>query len=375
MKLSTNLIHGKKEITGISHAVVPDLTFSTTFERNEFGEIRDEQDVYSRTSNPNRRLLESKLATIENGVDSIAFSSGQAATMAIFHVAGGKHVIIPDDMYYNGKILLEECYAHRGLTFSVVDMTNLIEVENAISEKTALIWIETPSNPLLKITDIAAICKLAKKYHLLVACDNTWATPYHTQPFEFGVDIVMHSTTKYMGGHSDILGGCVILNEKSAHLTAPIRNFQKLGGGVPSPFDCWLLNRSLATFMLRMPVHAANAMQLATFLSKHPAILKVNYPGLVSNEYHEVAAKQTINGFGGMISVLVDKSEKEVMQLASSMRIFKHATSLGGVESLVEHRRSVEGTHAVSPNNLLRISVGIEDIQDLIEDFDEALTR
>lgn len=373
--LATQLIHGTDNHHIEQVSVVSDLVLSTTFERNESGDFAEGQDVYTRSSNPNRRELESKLALLENGTSAFAFSSGQAATLSIFHALGGQHIIIPDDMYYNGRVLLEQCFKHRNLTFSVVDMTDLAAVEAAIKPETSLIWIETPSNPLLKFTDITAVTSIAKRHNILTACDNTWATPFHIQPFKFGVDVVMHSTTKYLGGHSDVLGGCVILNESSEHLKGVIADFQKYGGGVPSPFDCWLLNRSLATFVLRMPVHAANAMKLATFFSEHDVVERVNYPGLETNIYHEVAKKHMQNGFSGMMSILLDMTESEIKKRASNMKYFKHATSLGGVESLVEHRRSVEGDNPTSPVNLLRISVGIENVQDLMDDFDKFLTR
>lgn len=371
-QLATLAIHGtNKTPRGV---VVPDITLSSTFEREEDGTIAEGQDIYSRASNPNRRLLEEKLAAFEGGTIALAFASGQAATMSIFHCFGGKHVLLPDDIYYGSKALVDKLYQQRNLTFTTVDMTNIEAIEAAITPETALIWIETPSNPQLKITDIEAVVALAKKYSILTAADNTWATSFFTQPFDWGIDLVMHSTTKYLGGHSDILGGCVVLNEASEHLAPLLRDYQHLGGAVPSPFDCWLLNRSLSTFPIRMPVHAKNAMKLAFFLEKHPKILAVNYPGLPSNRFHEVAKKQMKNGFGGMLSVLVDATEANTMRLASSMQIFKHATSLGGVESLIEHRRSSEGSFSQSPPNLLRISVGIEAIEDLIADFDNALS-
>lgn len=371
--LATQLVHGTDKQHANQSSVVSDMVLSTTFERNSSGDFSEGQDVYTRSSNPNRRELESKLALLEGGTSAFAFASGQAATLSIFHALGGKHIIIPDDMYFNGRALLEQCFVDRNLTFSVVDMTNLSVVEAAIKSETSLIWIEAPSNPLLKFTDISAVAAIAKKHGVLTACDNTWATPYHIQPFKFGVDIIMHSTTKYLGGHSDILGGCVILGESSENLKERIANFQKYGGGVPSPFDCWLLNRSLATYLLRMPVHASNAMKLATFLEGHPLVERVNYPGLETYMYYQVAQKYMQNGFGGMMSILVKLNEATIKKRASSMKYFKHATSLGGVESLVEHRRSVEGDNPTSPPNLLRISVGIEDIQDLIDDFGDFL--
>lgn len=404
MKIETLAIHAGNHGDPTTGAVVPPLILSTTFERAEDGSIVDGRDIYTRASNPNRRALEEKLAALEGGSEAIAFASGQAATMSIFHSLGGNsHVILPDDIYYNTKVIIDNLYANFGLTCTAVDMTDLGAIKRAIKKNTKLIWVETPSNPSLKITDIQAVVKIAKSKNIMVACDNTWATPFFTRPFELGVDLVMHSTTKYFGGHSDILGGVVILppapdggaffsSPKSSliddrELVAPplgaggaaglIRTFQTVGGAVPSPFDCWLLSRSLSTYAVRMPVHGYNAMKLATFLETQPQIEKVNYPGLKSNEYHKVAKKQMqgadgVPCFGGMMSILVKGGQKEAMALASKLKIFKHATSLGGVESLIEHRYSVEGIHSTSPENLLRISVGIENIDDLIADFEQA---
>ncbi len=382
MKIETLAIHAGNHGDPTTGAVVPPLILSTTFERANDGSLVEGRDIYTRASNPNRRALEEKLAALEGGSEAIAFSSGQAATMSIFHSLGaGSHVILPDDIYYNTKVIIDTLYSCFGLTCTEVDMTNLSEIKRAIKKNTRLIWIETPSNPSLKIIDIQAVTKIAKVKGIIVACDNTWASSYFCKPFELGVDIVMHSTTKYFGGHSDILGGCVILpNLKSLPeregrgevLSNAIRTFQTVGGAVPSPFDCWLLSRSLSTYAIRMPIHAQNAMKLALFLENHPKIEKVNYPGLKSNEYHRIAKKQMIGGYGGMMSVLVKGRQKEAMELASKLKIFKHATSLGGVESLIEHRFSVEGLHSKSPENLLRISVGIEHIEDLITDFENA---
>ncbi|MFN3488513.1 MAG: trans-sulfuration enzyme family protein [Emticicia sp.] len=380
MKIETLAIHAGNHGDPTTGAVVSPLILSTTFERAADGSIVEGRDIYTRASNPNRRALEEKLAALEGGSEAIAFASGQAATMSIFHSLGGNsHIILPDDIYYNTKVIIDNLYANFGLTCTAVDMTDLGAIKRAIRKNTKLIWIETPSNPSLKITDIQAVVKIAKAKNILVACDNTWATPFFTRPFELGVDLVMHSTTKYFGGHSDILGGVVILppNSSQSDLASKIRTFQTVGGAVPSPFDCWLLSRSLSTYAIRMPVHAQNAMKLATFLEAQPQIEKVNYPGLKSNEYHKVAKKQMqgadgVPCFGGMMSILVKGGQKEAMELASKLKLFKHATSLGGVESLIEHRFSVEGIHSTSPENLLRISVGIENIEDLIADFQKA---
>ena len=401
MKLETLSIHAGNHADPATGAVVAPITLSTTFERAADGSLVEGRDIYTRASNPNRRALEEKLAVLEGGSEAIAFASGQAATMSIFHSLGaGSHVILPDDIYYNTKIIIDTLYANFGLTCTAVDMTDLGSIKRAIKENTKLIWIETPSNPSLKITDIQAVVELAHANNIIVACDNTWATPFCTRPFEYGVDLVMHSTTKYFGGHSDILGGVVITappveasNLPDGESSSPIgrgvlappsgaggafiRTFQTVGGAVPSPFDCWLLSRSLSTFAVRMAVHAQNAIKLALFLEKQPQIEKVNYPGLKSNAYHKIAKRQMHNAegvpcFGGMMSILVKGGQKEAMALASKLKIFKHATSLGGVESLIEHRYSVEGVHSTSPENLLRISVGIEHISDLIADFEQA---
>ncbi|MFN3849029.1 MAG: trans-sulfuration enzyme family protein [Spirosomataceae bacterium] len=375
MKPETLAIHAGQHPDPTTGAVVQPMILSTTFERAEDGSFIEGRDIYSRASNPNRRALEAKLAALEGGTDAVAFGSGQAATMSIFHSLGaGSHVILPDDIYYGTRYMIESLYANWGLTCSVVDMTDLSQIKKVIKKNTKLIWVETPSNPSLKVADIQAVVKIAHAKNILVACDNTWATPYFTKPFEFGVDIIMHSSTKYFGGHSDILGGCVILKNNTV-ITEKIRLFQTVGGATPSAFDCWLLTRSLSTFYARMPIHGANAMKLAEFLETHPKIEKVHYPGLKSNEYHKTAKKQMKNGFGGMLSILIKGDEAQAMRFSSSMKIVTHATSLGGVETLVDHRRSAEGEHSVSPPNLIRVSVGIENIEDLIQDFKEALDK
>jgi cystathionine gamma-synthase len=321
--------------------------------------------------------LEHKLAVLEGGAEAIAFASGQAAAYAVFQaiLEPGAHVLIPDDCYHGIRTLLGQVYECWQVQAEEVDMSEVSQVADAIRPETKLIWIETPTNPKLKIFDIQAIAKIAQAKNIPVACDNTWATPFFQRPFELGCDMVMHSTTKYFGGHSDILGGAIVLNEKNTPLATRIRTIQSAGGGVPSPFDCWLLNRSLATFPLRMPVHASNAAALALFLNQHSAIERVYYPGLPSHPNHAVALAQMKQGFGGMLSIEVAGGKEKAIQLAENLQIFAHATSLGGVESLIEHRRSAEGAQPRSPDNLLRISVGIEYIGDLLADFRQALER
>jgi len=356
---------------GDSDISIP-LHLSTTYRRNEEGEFGD--FIYTRLGNPNRLAVEQKIATLEGGTEAITFSSGMAAVNALFGnvLEPGDHIIIPNDCYHGTKHLLESFFKKWKISYDAVDMTDLKNIENAINPQTRLIWIETPSNPQLKITDLKGLATLAKKHKILTAADNTFATPLLMKPLEQGIDFVMHSSTKYLGGHSDILGGVVIVKDVS-EISNNIRDYQKSAGAVPSPFDCWLLNRSLSTFPLRFKVQCSNAAQIAEYLSGHSKIQKVFYPGLPSHTNHHIAKEQMKNGFGAIVSVLVGDSKEDALQFAGRLRIFQHATSLGGVESLLEHRRSAEGAHPLSPDNLLRISVGIEHIDDLLMDIEQAL--
>jgi cystathionine gamma-synthase len=372
MELSTRIIH-ENNVTHESGAVTPPIILSTTFERGEDGISFPEGYIYSRYDNPNRKSLESKLGMMENGAACVSFSSGLAAATAVFQsLKTGDHIVLPDDAYFSMYSILDHLFVNFGLTYTRVDLSNTSQLQSSIQPNTKLVWMETPSNPLLKITDIEAVVSIAKQHHCFTVVDNTWGTPFYTQPLELGVDIVLHSTTKYLGGHSDILGGALIFKETNQRYEF-IRNCQKYGGAVPSPYDCWLLCRSLSTFSARMPIHSANAMRLAQYLETHPKIEKVLYPGLPSHPQHAVAKKQMKNGYSGMLSILVKGGRAEALQLASHLQLFAHATSLGGVESLVEHRKSVEGDTSPTTENLLRVSVGIEDAKDLIADFEQAL--
>jgi cystathionine gamma-synthase len=372
MDLATRLIH-EGNVKHESGAVTPPLVLSTTFERGEDGLSFPQGYIYSRYDNPNRHSLEQKLTLMEHGTACVSFSSGLAAATAVFQsLKTGDHIIMPDDAYFSMYNIISHLFANFGITFTKVDLTDLKQLQSAIQPNTKLIWMETPSNPSLKVTDIAAVVAVAKQHNCFTVADNTWATPYYTQPLESGVDIVLHSTTKYLSGHSDILGGALIFKTTDERYEF-IRNVQKYGGAVPSPHDCWLLCRSLATFTARMDVHASNAMQLAQYLETHPKIEQVLYPGLPSHPQHAVAAKQMKNGYSGMLSILVKGGRAEALQLAHHLKLFTHATSLGGVESLVEHRKSVEGDASATPDNLLRVSVGIESVKDLIADFEQAL--
>lgn len=372
--IETAIIHNFKK-TSTNAEVAEPISLSTTFHRESNGLHDPEGFIYSRASNPNRISLERNLALLENATAALAFSSGMAATYAIFQsLENGSHIILPDDIYYGTKLLIDKILTESNISYSIVDMSNNKFISAAINTKTKLIWIESPSNPSLKICDIKATADLAKKHNIITVCDNTWATPFHTKPLELGVDIVMHSSSKYFGGHSDILGGAIMWSGNlNTDLSQKLKDCQTLGGGVPSPFDCWLLNRSLMTFQLRMTKHAYNAHILAQYLESHEGIERVYYPGLPSHPQHDISLNQMHNGFGGMISIIIKGNEQNCINVASRLKVFNNATSLGGVESLVDHRKSAEGVYSTSAPNLLRISVGIENIDDLIDDFKQAL--
>lgn len=348
------------------------IYLSSTYKRNNDGTYNNDF-VYSRTDNPNRKILEKSIASLENGKFAFAFASGMAAVHAtIQSLKANSHILLPDDIYFAIRKLVDEVFKDWNLTYDLVDMTNLQAVEKAVKSNTALIWVESPSNPQLKISDIEAISKIAKKHNILYAVDNTWATPVFQNPLELGADIVVHSTTKYFGGHSDVLGGCVVVNDEK--IAEKIKAIQSLSGAVPAPFDCWLIARGIQTLPLRVHKQTENALKLAQYLETHPKIEQVLYPGLESFPQHKLAKKQQKNGFGAMLSVLIKASKKETVLISTKLNYFTTATSLGGVESLVEHRKSVEGDTSPTPDNLLRISVGIEHIDDLIADWQQALS-
>ena len=371
MKLETLAVHAGRAVDTATGAVTPSITPSTTFERAEDGSF-PHGHVYTRSSNPNRDALETALAALEGGAVALAFGSGQAATAAVLQtLASGDHVLLPLDLYHGTRHLVQHVLARWGLSADFVDMTDVASVEAAIRPSTRLIWVETPSNPQLQVVDIAAVAALAHAHGALCAVDNTWATPILQRPFELGADLVMHSTTKYIGGHSDVLGGAVIVND--AGLAASLRDLQKLSGAVPSPFDCWLLLRSIPTLPYRVRAQTEHAAALATFLSGHPRVSVVHYPGLPAHPGHALAARQMSGGFGAMLSFQVEGGQTAAMAVAARTRIFTRATSLGGVESLIEHRASVEGPDSQTPAGLLRVSVGLEHSDDLIADMAQAL--
>jgi cystathionine gamma-synthase len=370
--VETLAVHAGSDIDSATGAVTSPIHMSTTFVRSAEGTYTD-GFMYGRTDNPNRRALEECLAALEGGERAFAFSSGQAASAAAFMALGaGDHLLLPADIYYLTGVLGSEVLGRWGLETSMVDMSDLDAVRAAIRPNTRMIWVETPSNPRLKIADIAAIVEIAHAAGAWCVCDNTWATPIATRPLLLGADAVMHSTTKYLAGHSDVTGGALILREEG-DLCARVKQVQNVGGAVPSPFDCWLLLRSIRTLPWRVRAHSANATAVATSLAAHPAVERVNYPGLPTHEGYDIAQKQ-MSLPGGMLSIEVRGGAAAALRVTHRVRLFTVATSLGGVESLIEHRRSVEGATSTSPESLLRISVGLEHADDLIADLAEALS-
>ena len=361
----------KNEIENIKPVSSP-IYLSTTFERNNDGTYNNDFQ-YTRSNNPNRQILENCIAKLENGEACYAFASGMAAISAVFQsLKPGDHVLLPDDVYFNIYMLMSDVFERWGLEVSSTDVANLNDVAASIQDNTAVIWVETPSNPQLKITDIKEIARLAKSSEALLVVDNTWPSPVLQNPLDLGADIVIHSTTKYFGGHSDVLGGCVVLKENN-DLAKRIQSIQTLSGAVPSPFDCWLITRGIQTLHLRVMAQTKSAHMLANFLESHAKIESVNYPGLESHPQHLVAKRQMKNGFGAMLSVIINGDQQTTIEVSNKLEHFTRATSLGGVESLVEHRQSVEGPDSNTPDNLLRISVGLENINDLIDDWKQAL--
>ena len=371
MRIETLAAHAGHAVDPTTGAVTPPIHLSTTFERETDGSYR-QGFLYARTSNPTRGLLERALADLEGGASAIAFSSGLAATNAVFQVlAPGDHVIAPEDAYYGTLKLLREVFAPWGLEADACDMSDLAAVEKLLRPNTKILWVETPSNPLLRVVDIAALAELAHRVGARCVVDNTWATPVLQRPLDLGADLVMHSTTKYLGGHSDLVGGALVSSADDDY-TAKLRTLQGLGGAIPSPFDCWLLLRGIRSLPWRMRGHCANAEAVARFLSTHPAIEAVHFPGLATHPGHAIAARQ-MSDFGGMLSIQVRGGESAAIALTNRLTLFTRATSLGGPESLIEHRASVEGPTTISPRNLLRVSVGLENAEDLIEDLERAL--
>ena len=370
MKIETLAVHAGHEIDPASGAVSAPIQLSTTFERDVEGTY-SRGFMYTRNDNPNRRALEEGVSALEGGQAAVAFASGTATTGAIFQaLAPGDHVLAHVDAYYGTTRLLREIFLRWGLEADFVDMSDLAAVKKALRPKTKLAWMETPSNPLLKIVDLSRIAELVHEAGALCACDNTWA-PILQRPFDLGADLILHSTTKYFGGHCDVLGG-IVVTKKNSEVFRRIRNIQYEGGAVPSPFDCWLVLRGMRTLPWRMRAHSENAAKVAEFLAGHGKVQRAHYPGLASHPGHEIAKAQ-MSMFGGMLSFEVKGGRDAAMKVASRTKIFIRATSLGGIESLIEHRASIEGPGTKSPEGLLRLSIGLENADDLIEDLNQAL--
>jgi cystathionine gamma-synthase len=376
VRIETLAVHAGHHVDPATGAVAPPIHLSTTFERAADGTV-PHGFVYARDDNPTRGALEEALARLEGGAAALAFASGSAATLALFHaLRPGDHVVVPHDAYYGTARLLREVLGPWGLGASFVDTRDLDAVRAALRPATRLVWLETPSNPLIGVSDIAAVAELARAVGARVAVDNTWATPVLTRPLALGADVVMHSTTKYLGGHGDVIGGALVAREDDETF-ARARALQKVGGAVPSPFDCWLVLRGIRTLPVRVRAHSEHAMRVARYLHAHPAVLAVHYPGLETDAGHDVARRQmAADGtprFGGMLAFRLRAGRDASLAVAARLRLFTRATSLGGPESLVEHRATVEGVHTRTPDDLLRVSVGLEHPDDLVADLEQAL--
>ncbi len=372
MNIETLVVHKGRDVDPTTRAVTPPLYMSTTYERNSDGSYPEGGYTYGRTDNPNRRLLEELVTALEKGEAAAAFSSGVAAIMSVFQaLQPGDHVIAPRNVYYGTVRLLRDIMARWGLGVSFVDMSTLRAVEATIQDSTRIVFVETPSNPLLTVTDLEAVAATARDRGIYTVCDNTSATPVLQRPLDLGVDLVVHSSTKYLGGHGDVTGGIVVA-ARSEGLFERIREVQQDGGAVPSPFDCWLLLRSIRTLPYRVRAHTSNAAQIAAYLAAHSRVEDVFYPGLAEHPGHEIARRQ-MEDFGGLLSFRVKGGRDAAFGVASRTRLFTRATSLGSYESLIEHRASVEGPHSTTPQDLLRVSVGLENPEDLIADLAQAL--
>ena len=371
MRIETLAVHAGRKVDPSTGAVTPPIHLSTTFERDPDGTY-PRGYLYGRDGNPNRTALEECLTQLEGGSTAAAFASGSAATEAVLlALSPGDHVVAPRDVYHGTARLMREIMVPWGMEVTFADMDEPGRLAEAVRANTKVVWVETPSNPLLKVTDIAAAVEVAHEAGAVCVCDNTFATPILQRPLDLGADLVVHATTKYLGGHTDVLGGAVV-GRSEDDLFQRIRKVQVRGGAVPSPFDCWLVLRSIGTLPYRMRAHCQNAMRVAAFLDGHPRVEAVYYPGLRHHSGHEIAARQMAL-FGGMVSFQVKGGKDRAMAVAARVRIFTRASSLGGTESLIEHRASIEGPGTATPENLLRMSIGLENPDDLTEDLAQAL--
>ena len=379
MKFDTKVVRAGIEPDPTTGAIVPPIYQTATYVLPEVG--RDLGFDYTRSANPTREILENNLATIEGGRFGTCFSSGMSAVDSVLKLLKmGDHVVCSDDVYGGVSRHFNNILVNYGLTFTYVDSSNPKNVENAIRSETKLFWIETPTNPLLKITDLNAISKIAKKHQILFGVDSTFATPVFLRPFEFGADIVMHSTTKYISGHNQLIGGIIITNDEEIH--ERMKFVQKTIGAIPSPFDCWLTLIGVKTLHLRMERHASNAQAVAEFLESHPQVEKITYPGLKSHPQYEVA-KEQMDGFSGMISFELKGGIPAGTTVMNNVKLCSLAESLGAVETMITHPATM--THVDVPaeerharglsDGLVRISVGIEDPDDIIDDLKQALEK
>jgi cystathionine gamma-synthase len=373
--VNTLCVHAAHVPDAATGAIAEPIHLSTTFERNADGEY-PRGYRYSREGAPNRTALEDCLAQLEGGAGTAAFASGLAANMAVLELLNAGDVLIASHEGYYGSLRQFAAFAERrGARIELVDLSDTAAVDAALAQRSGrarLLWIETPTNPLLNVVDLERLAALGHNAGALVVCDNTFATPVCQRPFAFGVDLIVHSATKYLGGHSDVLSGVVAVREPGA-LLERLHEWQRVAGAALAPFDCWLLRRSLATLALRVRAQCAGALRVAGFLERHARIEQVFYPGLRGHRGHAIAVRQMTGGFGAMLSVCVAGGREAAMQVAARTRLFTRATSLGGVESLIEHRASIEGPGTRVPENLLRLSVGIEEPEDLIADLEHAL--
>ena len=379
MKFNTKVIHGNQHHDPSTGAVMPPVYQTSTFVQTSPGVPLAEYE-YSRAANPTRTALEQALASIENGVRGLAFASGLAATDSVMKLLKpGDEVIAMDDLYGGTYRMFARIYQEYGIKFHFVDMTNYEKFQSLINENTKLVWVETPTNPLMKLADIAEIAKITQKHNLLFAVDNTFATPYLQKPLDLGADIVMHSATKYLGGHSDVIAGALIVKDEA--LGEKLHFAQFATGGTLGPMDSYLVLRGIKTLHLRVQRHCENGAKVAEYLVNHPKVEKVYYPGLENSPNHDIAKKQMIGGFGGMVSFTFKSGAKaDAIKMLERVKVFTLAESLGGVESLANHPALM--THASIPedkrkeigitDDLVRLSVGVEDISDLLADLEQA---
>jgi cystathionine gamma-synthase len=372
MRIESLAVHAGGEPDTATGAIAPPIHLSTTFQHGPAGE-RHAGHEYVRQSNPNQARLEQALAALEGGAHALVFASGMAAQTALLdQLPAGSQVLVPRDVYTGLRVLAQQFLARRGVSAMAVDTGDVAAVRAAWTPATRCLWIETPSNPQLVVSDIAALAEVAHAHGGILAVDSTFATPVLQQPLALGADVVMHSTTKYLGGHSDVLGGALVFQERG-ELAGAIGHARHIQGAVLAPFNAWLTLRGLRSLPARMAWHCRNARAVAEMLAAHPNVAATNWPGLPAHRNHAVAARQ-MRDFGGMVSIRVAGGRDAALRVASRVELFTNATSLGGCESLLEHRASVEGANPTSPEDLLRLSVGLEHPDDLVEDLRRALS-